>query len=843
MEHRERKRSWRSAATRPAACLAMALSALSAQQASATTGTSMGDPLARVVWCLGDTNGGTHPAIAGFPADSAPEGITNPPDTWDSWDSNPILTNKQTGSTSIGFGMTYETPAPAAPNQNDRYAIQLNYWNSVANGTIKTDAPFGYSTGQSCILFPRQEVMGSSNVGQFTITYPADPPKPRAAELTWAANNPTKYPWYGKAPYTDGPTQGGPTGYVSTFKGCAWDRNSCTDGSKVAATPGGVTKSADTNVFPEKLADVTSIPTQWGIAFDGTYGAPGTKDKTQQAWDASYDIWFDTTADTATGYAPYDTTGGARGQNDGLEIMVWMNHNGSYVDAAAPGSFPTENQPGYIQPTGHIRERVLINGVLYDVWVGRLNNPYFSRTNDVITALQEPYECTKLAMTPAATCGVEWNVVSFVATKDSNGTDYRAMNMSLDAKVFADYILGKQDGLWQAYGTAIDGSTRPANEALKCPASAMNQDLTAATQACLNASWYLMSIQAGFETWIGGNGLKSESFKAHVSTNSTGIQTGLVNDQGNPIIHWQTPFDVIYSGCTTYSATNTAAFTITGTNADTGVAMTYPSSGVPTDMGPQDPTTLQFTYLVSEHMFPMHGDAVIHFTSSCGNVDATVFIDPSGKIFYSDGKTPVRGASVSLLRSSAGPFATFTAVPNHNFGLTTPVMQPNDNTENSMLSTAIGSYAWNVIPGWYKVRASYPGCGTVTTAAGQVTATHAIENLNINLPCAAPLPPPPPPASGGITPGVTVKLTDNGTQANPRYCKNLVVTNNNNYAVTWKVKFDLPYPGYIDPVATGHWNFNFTASGKTITAWGVDWNKTLAAKATSNSIGFCAFKQ
>src|SRR6185503_14069591 len=118
MEHRERKRSWRSAATRPAACLAMALSALSAQQASATTGTSMGDPLARVVWCLGDTNGGTHPAIAGFPADSAPEGITNPPDTWDSWDSNPILTNKQTGSTSIGFGMTYETPAPAAPNQN-----------------------------------------------------------------------------------------------------------------------------------------------------------------------------------------------------------------------------------------------------------------------------------------------------------------------------------------------------------------------------------------------------------------------------------------------------------------------------------------------------------------------------------------------------------------------------------------------------------------------------------------------------------------------------------------------------------------------------------------------------
>jgi cellulase/cellobiase CelA1 len=416
------------------------------------------------------------------------------------------------------------------------------------------------------------------------------------------------------------------------------------------------------------------------------------------------------------------------------------------------------------------------------------------------------------------------------------------MNMGLDAKVFADYILGKQDGLWTAYGTATDGSTRAANSVLSCPASAMNQELNAATQACLNSNWYLMSVQAGFETWIGGNGLQSTSFKAHVSTNSTGIQTGLVNDKGNPIIHWQTPFDAIYSGCSVYNAANKAYFTITGMNADTGAAITYPATGTPIDMGPQDPNTLQFTYLVSDWMYPMHGDAVIHFTSSCGSIDAPIFIDPSGKIFYSDGTTPVRGATVTLLRSSAGSSGTFTAVPNHNIGLATPVMQPNDNTENSMLSTSIGSYAWNVTPGWYKVRASYSGCGTVTTAADQVTATHAIENLNITLPCAAPQPLPPPPTSG-VTPGVTVKLTDNGTQANPRYCKNLVVTNNNNYPVMWKVKFDLPYPGYIDPVAAGHWNFNFTASGKTITAWGVDWNKTLAAKATSNSIGFCAYKQ
>jgi cellulose binding protein with CBM2 domain len=840
MEYRKGRRFRRSVSARSAAWLATTTAAIMCSHpASATVnGPSIGDPYKSFVWCLGDQ--GPHPTIPGYPATTA----SNPADTWDAWESIAILKNKQTSDPLLGFGYTAETPAKAAPNQNDRYAIQLNYWNSVANsGTQNPSAPFGYSTGQSCMVVYLNNYMDSMTSGDFTITYPADPPKPRDAEKTWAAANPSSFPWYGKAPYTDGPTQGGPTGYVSTFKGCSWDKNSCTDGSKVALSPGAVTKTADTNVFPEKLTDITSIPTQWTIAYDNLYGAPGTKDKTKQAWDASYDIWFDTDADTGNGKAPY---GNARGQNDGLEIMVWMNHNGSYVDAAATGSWPAENPPGYIQPTGHIRERVVINGVLYDVWVGRLNNPYFSRTTGtVIPQTAEPSTCPTLAVNggPGTTCGTEWNVVSFVATKDSNGTDYRAMNMSLDAKVFADYILGKQDGLWKAYGTATDGSTRAANSVLKCPASAMNQELNATTGDCLNPNWYLMSIQAGFETWIGGNGLSSTDFKAHVSTNSTGIQTGLVNDQGNPIIHWATPFDVIYSGCSAYDAANKASFTITGFNADTGAAMTYPASGVPIDMGPQDPNTKQFTYLVSDWMYPMHGDAQIHFTSACGNVDATVFIDPSGKVFYNDGKTPVSGATVTLLRSASGAAGPYASVPNHNYGLSPPVMQPNDNTENSMLSTSIGSYAWNVSPGWYEVRASLAGCGTVTTTPQQVTPTHAVENLNITLPCAPPKALPTPPVGGGTTPGVTVKLTDNGTQANSRYCKNLVVTNNNNYAVDWKVQFNLPYSGYIDPVASGHWNFNFTASGNTITAWGVDWNKTLAAKATSNSIGFCAFKK
>ena len=833
MKHTQRLRFLNRAFLKPLGSLTLALSAIVASHtASATTqGPNKGDPKTVSFWCLGD--GTTHPTIPGYPADSTGLNGSNPADTWDGWGENPLLTNWWP-STGTGFGDTAETPAPSAPNQNDRYAIQLNYWNSVANSTsLNANAPFGYSTGQSCLTMAFNNYMSDMSAGSFTITYPADPPKPRAAEQTWASANSGSYPWYGTAPYANGPTQGGPTGYVSTFKGCSWDSNSCTQGSAVATSPGAVTKSADTNVFPEKLADITSIPTQWSILFNHTYGAPETKDHTKQAWDASYDIWFDTDADTGNGKAPY---GNARGQNDGLEIMVWMNHNGSYVDTAQSGSFPSENQSGYIQPTGHIRERVMINSILYDVWVGRLDNPYFSRTTGtVIAPAAEPYTCPTL---PSATCGTEWNVVSFVSTKDSNGTDYRATTMTMDTKIFTDYILGIQDGLWQAYGTATDGSTRGANSVLKCPASAMNQDLSAPTQDCLSANWYLMSIQAGFETWIGGNGLGSYNFKAHVLTNSTGIQTGLRNDKGDPIIHWQTPFDVVYSGCTSqnYSANNHAAFTITGTNNDTGAAITYPSNGMPIDMGAEDPTTKLFTYYVKDPLYPMHGDAVIHFTSACGNTDVPVFIDPSGKVFYSDGKTPVVNASVSLLRSSSGTASgPYAAVPNHNSGLSTPVMQPDDNTQNSMLSTGIGSYAWNVIPGWYEVNAQLANCGSVTTTAQQVTATHAIENLNITLPCAAPKPLPPPPT---VSNGVTVQLTVNGVDWQNGYCRNVVLTNTTSKPVTWKVNFNLPFTGNV----TQTWNMNYSKSGNTITAWGVGWNNMLQPGQVLNTSGFCATK-
>lgn len=113
-------------------------------------------------------------------------------------------------------------------------------------------------------------------------------------------------------------------------------------------------------------------------------------------------------------------------------------------------------------------------------------------------------------------------------------------------------------------------------------------------------------------------------------------------------------------------------------------------------------------------MSPTHGPVQI-ITDVCSGPDGdlldicpgpqddhTGWIDPSGNVRTVDGK-PVNGATVSLFRSDSavGPFAL---VPDGS-----AIMSPS-NRHNPDTTLDDGRFAWDVTPGFYKVRAAKAGC-------------------------------------------------------------------------------------------------------------------------------------
>lgn len=134
--------------------------------------------------------------------------------------------------------------------------------------------------------------------------------------------------WDGGFGITDGwhnLGNGNPAAYPSVYAGCHY--TNCTTGS-------GLPLQVSSFGNPQSSSNF--------------YTASG-------AWDASWDIWF-------------DTQPSASGQNDGAELMIWADHSG----------FP--NPAGTEQPG-----TVWIEGAAWNVWVGRLSNN-----------------------------GISWNVVSYV---------------------------------------------------------------------------------------------------------------------------------------------------------------------------------------------------------------------------------------------------------------------------------------------------------------------------------------------------------------------------------------------------------------------------------------------
>ncbi|MGH3259464.1 MAG: GH12 family glycosyl hydrolase domain-containing protein [Streptosporangiaceae bacterium] len=110
-------------------------------------------------------------------------------------------------------------------------------------------------------------------------------------------------------------TDGAPGGYPSIYQGCHWGE--CSSGG-LAATPVQVS-----NLGTGK------VTTSWSTTQTGS-----------GAYDVAYDIWFNQTATTT-------------GQPNCMELMVWLNHNGS------------------VQPFGsEVATNVSVGGHSYNVWEG-----------------------------------------------------------------------------------------------------------------------------------------------------------------------------------------------------------------------------------------------------------------------------------------------------------------------------------------------------------------------------------------------------------------------------------------------------------------------------------------
>jgi hypothetical protein len=174
------------------------------------------------------------------------------------------------------------------------------------------------------------------------------------------------------------------------------------------------------------------------------------------------------------------------------------------------------------------------------------------------------------------------------------------------------------------------------------------------------------------------------------TVNATGVGAG-----GVSTLYWSNPFLLTTQACTGGTVTFSVV-TEDGTIAQQG-ALTE-SLVTPGSYAIADPAPL----------FPNHGAAHITITIDCpepdpdGTIDFDVYIDPSG-VVKDTADNLLENATVKLYKAPTIG-GTYTQVTNGSAD-----MSPSNRT-NPDLTDAVGHFGWDVVAGFYKVRASKPGC-------------------------------------------------------------------------------------------------------------------------------------
>jgi hypothetical protein len=203
----------------------------------------------------------------------------------------------------------------------------------------------------------------------------------------------------------------------------------------------------------------------------------------------------------------------------------------------------------------------------------------------------------------------------------------------------------------------------------------------------------------------------------------TTIVPSNTNGQGIPSVYWGDELDVDTEAC----AGGTATWKVTQNGS------TIASGSM--DEAPEGHYSGRIPALS-----PVSGNATVSIAVDCpGDVpdeteDFNIYIDPSGWIRDLDGD-PIPGATVTLYRSDSesGPFEI---VPDGS-----AIMSPS-NRVNPMQSDAEGHFGWDVMPGYYKVRAEKAGCtardGSAYVETEALPVPPPVFDLDLRLVCEEP---------------------------------------------------------------------------------------------------------
>jgi hypothetical protein len=205
---------------------------------------------------------------------------------------------------------------------------------------------------------------------------------------------------------------------------------------------------------PIQVRAITSWPITWTIS--GTDSTGG--------WNASIEFWA-TTYDPAscTGFNAPDRgcrSAGRIDQADGTELMIWLGTN--------------QGEPAGLQPLG---PQVTIGGVLWNIYVRGLWGPNMS------------YDSCAPNCPP-----ISWNYIAYLP---ANGVRLTSINANF--KEFFDDAKNRSPG-----STPYNPNSHPN----AC------QNGTQGPGQCIYDTWYVTSVQAGFELNGGGVGLTSNGFSS-----------------------------------------------------------------------------------------------------------------------------------------------------------------------------------------------------------------------------------------------------------------------------------------------------------------------------------------